>query len=102
MTKEKLKSLFDFYLAYLHLRCPSLIPKQLNKVECDLNPRLIPFATLVSHCKFMCFESKKFADDNQVEKAMRWLGFLQGYLFSVGFFTLNDLKEHATSDSKTS
>jgi hypothetical protein len=29
-----------------------------------------------------------------VEKAMRWLGFMQGVLWSQGHFTLNEMRDH--------
>jgi hypothetical protein len=49
----------------------------------------------VSHCKFMCDEAWKLADEGRVEKAMRWLGFLQGVFWDDGTYTLDELKNHS-------
>jgi hypothetical protein len=48
-----------------------------------------------AHLKYMCVEAQKFVDEGRVEKAMRWLGFLQGVLWESGEFSLDDLKEHS-------
>ncbi len=34
-------------------------------------------------------------DEGRIEKAMRWLGFMQGALWGMGLFTLDELKEHS-------
>jgi len=37
---------------------------------------------------------KRFPEDGSEDKAMRWLGYMQGVLASNGVFTLEELKIH--------
>lgn len=38
-------------------------------------------------------------NEGRIEKAMRWLGFMQGALWAEGLFTLDDLKRHSRPDA---
>jgi len=44
------------------------------------------------HLLYMCNSIPIFLEEGQREKAMRWLGFMQGVLWSRGGFTLDRLK----------
>ena len=114
MTREKLKSVFQFYLDVLtresqrrelnegtpspgrpkHVRSE---PKQFSG-EDERSHFVVPPAGEVAHLRFMCIEASKFVDAGRVEKAMRWLGFLQGVLWARGFYSLEDLKNHSRPD----
>lgn len=37
----------------------------------------------------------RFPEDGSERKAMRWLGFMQGVLYSQGVYSLEQLKEHS-------
>jgi hypothetical protein len=37
----------------------------------------------------------RFPPDGSENKAMRWLGFMQGVLYTTGRFTLEELKAHS-------
>lgn len=41
----------------------------------------------------------RFPDDGSQNKAMRWLGFLQGCAYALGAFSLDELKEHSRKGS---
>jgi hypothetical protein len=43
------------------------------------------------HLAFMCEEGATYAEGRR-EKAMRWLGFVQGALWAKGLATIDDLK----------
>jgi len=45
----------------------------------------------LKHVVWMCEEAKTF---HSVEKSMRWLGFIQGYLWVTGVFSIEEMKEH--------
>lgn len=47
-----------------------------------------------SHILYMIPEIKKFIDENKLDKASRWLGFIQGSLWTNGDFVLSELKDH--------
>jgi hypothetical protein len=45
------------------------------------------------HLKFMAHEILKFLEEGRREKAMRWLGFMQGVAWARGDLTLEEVKE---------
>jgi hypothetical protein len=47
-----------------------------------------------NHLASMCDQIRAFIEADEVEKAMRWLGFMQGAFWALGVFTLNDLRQH--------
>jgi methionine salvage enolase-phosphatase E1 len=52
----------------------------------------------IAHYLFMCDQIVSFVESGNLEKkekATRWLGFLQGAIWSDGFYTLNELKDHS-------
>ena len=103
MTKEKLKSLFSQYRAVLDVlwpdsQSPEYVARQLSEHQAKQASKLIPHDNLVAHCKFMCDEAQRLVDAGKVEKAMRWLGFLQGVLWESNLYTLDELKNHSRPD----
>jgi hypothetical protein len=102
MTKEKLKRVFQFYLTELAAeakrRKDTSAPRQLPEAESRLLQHYISAEAELAHLRFMCIEAQKFVDEDRVEKAMRWLGFLQGVLWAREFYSLDDLKNHSRPD----
>ncbi|MDO8507756.1 MAG: hypothetical protein Q7S53_04300 [bacterium] len=45
----------------------------------------------------MCKKTKKLVEDGDVEKANRWLGFIQGSLWVDKVFTIDDMRDHNRS-----
>jgi hypothetical protein len=89
MGPEKLKSLLYKYEA-------QSIASQLEEERYD---KLLDYNLLTdriaarAHLSWMCVEARKFVDAGRIEKAMRWLGFIQGCLWLLAYSTLNELKE---------
>jgi len=51
----------------------------------------------------MCEEARNnLIPAGRVEKAMRWLGFVQGVLFCFNDFTIDQLKDHSRPDEDKS
>lgn len=48
----------------------------------------------LEHVRYMCSQVPIFIVEGRIEKANRWLGFIQGVLFSHEVFSLAELKEH--------
>jgi hypothetical protein len=46
----------------------------------------------LGHVAWMCTEAKTFVAEDRMEKAMRWLGFIQGVLWMTSFFSVSELK----------
>jgi len=49
---------------------------------------------MLAHCHGMLDEIEVFVAEGRIEKAFRWLGFIQGCLWSTGHYTLDELKNH--------
>lgn len=48
---------------------------------------------VLQHLNFMLGRMEKFLDENRTEKFFRWLGFVQGTCWTLGFQTLKELKD---------
>ena len=55
----------------------------------------------LAHVRWMCQEVQRLAademitpPDSRVEKIHRWLGFIQGSLWSDNIFTIDEMREH--------
>jgi hypothetical protein len=75
MTPDKIRAVLQEYfqrLAWLFGGAP-----QRNQVATGLREQ-------VPHIMWMCEETSKFLNDGRIEKAMRWLGFIQGWLWASG------------------
>ncbi len=86
MTPEKLTQLFKFYDNDLAKRGISVAQQQEFAITRYSN---------LEHLRYMCDRALDFVEENRIEKAMRWLGFIQGVLFAESMFNLTELKEHS-------
>ncbi len=55
---------------------------------------------ILAHCHGMLDKMEGFIKEGRIEKTFRWLGFIQGCLWSTGQFSLEDLKNHNRPDAK--
>ena len=46
-----------------------------------------------AHVLWMCGQLKRIALED-MDKACRWLGFIQGVLWTRGFYTIDEMREH--------
>ena len=51
----------------------------------------------LAHCHGMLDEMEVFIEDRKVEKVFRWLGFIQGCLWKIGVYTVEEMKSHNRS-----
>jgi hypothetical protein len=49
---------------------------------------------VLEHCHWMLDEVDRFISEGRLGKAFRWLGFIQGCLWSTGSFNIYELCEH--------
>ncbi len=87
MTNEKLSEVLEFYY------------DELDKHEVLYQQHSEPVNSIevLQHIKWMTTAAQSFIPDH-VDKAMRWLGFIQGVLFCLGFFTIEELRGHSRSN----
>lgn len=50
--------------------------------------------TTFNHLLWMTLEAQAFLEAGRVEKAMRWLGFIQGCFAALGEYSIDELSEH--------
>jgi hypothetical protein len=99
MTTEKLKSMFAFYREMLDGLYPKLEYCQMDELSTRVLAGEIIASARAAHYKFMCDKAQSFVEAGRTEKAMRWLGFLQGALWRDEICTLDELKQHVASES---
>lgn len=58
----------------------------------SVDPRMPDDVTRLRHASWMCLEVVRMVADGKVEKAMRWLGFVQGAMWSTGFRTIDEMR----------
>lgn len=58
-----------------------------NSTLIDANPRLYHVLTMIPRLRQLVLE-------HRIEKAFRWLGFIQGVLWTEGIYTIDELKKH--------
>jgi len=87
MTGEKAKKVLRIYQAKLN---------SLGVKAIDFDHRCPPSTRekALGHCFGMIPKMLEFIDEGSMDKAFRWLGFIQGVLWCHSVFTLEDLKNH--------
>ncbi len=85
MSKEQLIALLDAYLVEL---------KQIKPHRADYALRNPGHTTALGHAVFMCTEVKALIRLDKMEKAHRWLGFIQAILWTQGIYTIDEMRKH--------
>jgi hypothetical protein len=62
--------------------------------ETVVSPDPTPYNREVRHLAWMLGEIRTQVAAGEIEKAMRWLGFLQGALWTYGWYTLDEMRDH--------
>lgn len=87
MTNQKIKDVCSMYLN--ELKSEGFEPRRQAATE------VVNWKTSrLSHAAWMAEQAIAFVDEGRKEKANRWLGFVQGILWSTGFYTIYDMKNH--------
>ena len=82
MTKEQILQVCENYT------------QELNDYPVKKNDNAnIPYDR-ICHCKWMLSEIPHYIEMDKIEKVMRWIGFIQGVLWSNDIFSINDMKNH--------
>lgn len=89
MTLEKVDQVCADYLEFINRKLCSLGAEGVS-AKGDIAD--------LKHLRYMCEVVQTFPEARK-EKAMRWLGFIQGALWSMGFITIQEAKEANMPDS---
>jgi len=78
----------------------SVIRKRIN-LDWEIPPHPIGIIGVSYYDKcvraiWMCGEIRKFINEGRLDKANRWLGFIQGVLYCENFYSILELKEDNT------
>lgn len=89
MTKEKIREVLDIYrkkLTNLHTLKSEFPHDQIaghyNKIA------------IRSHIFTMIDKVEEFLEEDRLDKAFRWLGFIQGCMWTTSLYTIEELKNH--------
>jgi len=63
-------------------------------IKTDYDARNPDRKIALNHLLSMLPAMESFAKEGRREKFFRWLGFMQGVLWSLGEFSLNELRDH--------
>lgn len=93
MNKEQVIATIKKYLDDLSLcgiKAERHLELEVNKYNIDATA-----GELREHARWMCDEIIVLSSeyDSHVEKIMRWLGFVQGVLWSTGFYSIEQMKD---------
>jgi hypothetical protein len=51
-------------------------------------------ASKFDHLMWMCCQLQEFVTEGKLDKANRWLGFVQGCLWLYDFYSIEEMKDH--------
>ena len=87
MTPEKVLEVIETYRQLF-------IARNIGKIDYPHDDLLDGEVHGLEHCHGMLDKMVEFVHEGRMEKAFRWLGFVQGTLWALRVFTLTDLKNH--------
>jgi len=87
MTPDKIRAVITLYRReFTRLEIP--------KVRCEPAHQVGDVTAILAHCHALMDEMEQFVAEGRLEKAFRWLGFVQGCLWSCRVYTVDQLKRH--------
>ena len=95
MTKDKIIEVAEIYQELFKLQ--KIKPKRLNHSK---EAGQCTKKELRGHLYYMVSNAIAFAQTNKIEKAFDYLRFVQGALFMMDEYTIEDLEKHNQSDNK--
>lgn len=92
MNPEHLKEVLSMYLN----RWGGVYPPKRMDTEGFFGDR----PTVMGHVMWMCSKALQWVESEDFEKAHRWLGFIQGVLFCVGHYTIDEMRSHVVEPTE--
>lgn len=91
MEKEQIIAALTKYEERLTIH-GSFAPQRLSEEEMSRTVVTLGQRRALCHVAWMCGEAKRFVEEERIEKAMRWLGFIQASLWMASFSSVDSLK----------
>ncbi len=93
MTPEKTTQALNELYGIILTSARSAGGGEYYQVRCDITDDALGYKERVEHLLYMCVEAKRLVADGRTEKAMRWLGFIQGSLWGMGLTSVDAMKQ---------
>jgi len=87
MTPEKVLEVIEVYRQLF-------LKRGIGKIDYPHDEILDQAEVGLEHCHGMLDQMIEFVHKGKIEKAFRWLGFVQGVLWTNGIYTLSQLRDH--------
>lgn len=97
MDLERVLKVIEFYDAMLERDFHIAISRRLPQAPEVARASFLPNPEF-QHLRYMIGEMRGLIREERTEKVMRWLGFLQGVLWTKAVFSLDELKDHSRPD----
>lgn len=68
--------------------------KGIVPAEASMSNNLVVLGTALPHCASMLPLMERMVQDGEMGKFFRWLGFLQGVLWTLGIYSLDEMRKH--------
>ena len=77
--------------------------EQIKEIAQRYDNKLFPLAGVINeakggskfqHIRWMCQQIPIMVDAGQIEKANRWLGFIQGTLWTTNMYSIEEMRNH--------
>ena len=91
MTSEKILEVIGIYRSYF-------VSHKIGKIDYPQDKKFLDCGEGklgLAHCHGMLDKMASFVNEKRIDKAFRWLGFIQGVLWVKGVYSLNILKNHS-------
>jgi hypothetical protein len=95
MNEVEMKAAFDACAEAIKNACAGVVLGPPIEISEELKGRLPSFGTLpdrLRHVLWMCEKGKRLAGIN-ADKANRWLGFVQGFMWTAGISTILEMRQ---------
>ena len=92
MTSTQIAELCSFYDNILYEKF-SVKAKSLTEEQGKLLGSDIKDIEIIAHIRWMCQRVEFFLENGDMDRVNRWLGFIQGVLFSEGICTIADMRD---------
>lgn len=92
MTAERIVEACEIYLE--GFKASGWRPGRLDDESMRATASALGNGLCAPHVAWMVLETIALARAGRLEKAFRWLGFIQGWLWTQGWFSIDTLKRH--------
>lgn len=91
MDTDAFRNVLDGYEAHLHLLTGPFPRADTDWIKCN---RVVDSDVKWSHALVMLTKMRVMLTEGKDSKFFRWLGFVQGIMWSTGLYSIDELRSH--------